>query len=161
MLLSESDLTNLGIEKNIAGIYEIKGKYSFLAPIKQDGWDQSLYNYWTMIGDEDTKTVYYVKYNENLTDKTDETAVWATIEPYTLSSITNGEEYGIRPVIIINKEYILCNNSKPSTDPTSDTSTPDGPKTGVEDYLIPLGVVLILASAAIVITKKKDAFSKI
>ena len=160
-LLSESDLAYLGIAKNVVGNYEIPAKYSFLAPIKQEGWPQSNYNYWTMIKDNaaTSTSVFYVKYNENL-DKTDTNAIWATIESQDITSITKNATYAIRPVVVIDKEYILCNNSKTPTEPTSE-KTPESPKTGVEDYLIPLGVVLILASVAVVVTKKKDAFSRI
>ena len=161
-LLSESDLAYLGITKNVVGIYEIPAKYSFLAPIKQEGWPQSNYNYWTMIQDTGatSTSVYYVKYNESL-DKSDLNAVWATIESQDITSITNNAEYAIRPVIVIDKKYILCNNTKTTTSSTSNDDTPESPKTGVEDYIIPLGVVLILASAAVIVARKKDSFSRI
>ena len=161
-LLSESDLAYLGITKNIVGKYEIPAKYSFLAPIKQEGWPQSNYNYWTMIKDTNatSTSVYYVKYNENL-DKSDLNAIWATIESQDITSITNNAEYAIRPVIVIDKQYVLCNNTKTTTSSTSNDDTPESPKTGVEDYIIPLGVVLIFASAAVIVARKKDAFSRI
>ncbi len=167
-LLSASDIAYLGITKNAAGAYEIPAKYSFLAPIKATGVPKEMYNYWTSIS-EDGEKVFAAIYNE---ERTTDDGVWATLEAQDISSITNNVKFGIRPVVVIDKEYILCNNTKnPTTpnepenptpdNPTPDNPTPEGPKTGVEDYIIPLGVVVILASGAAALMKKKNVFNQI
>lgn len=149
-LLSLEDLTNLGITKNANGIYEIPAKYSFLAPIKQDGLPSDHYNYWTSIKDDSaaTTSVYCVSYNEN---RTGDDGVWATLESRSIASITNNSECAIRPVIVIDKAYILCNNSK---------KTPNA-KTGINDYIVPLAALLLVTASAVVLTKKKSVFKEI
>ena len=162
-LLQKSDLEYLGIQQN-AGVYEIPAKYEFLAPRILNGVEVDTSNYWTSIQGDTESTVYYVKYNSNRTSLED---AWATLEPVDLSSvITGGEKHGIRPVVFVDKEYILCNNTKnPTTSTTPALSTnptePVSPKTGVEDYILPLGIVALVASAIAVYTKKKNVFNQI
>lgn len=153
-LLSLSDIATLGISRNAAGVYEIPAKYSFLAPIKATGLPKEMYNYWTSIEDTTatSTSVLAVIYNE---DRTTDDGVWATLESQDITSITNNAKFAIRPVVVIDKEYILCNNTK--TPPT----TPDSPKTGVIDYILPLSAVVILAGAASLIMKKKSLFKEI
>lgn len=157
-LLDVSDLTNLGITANASGVYEIKKDFKWLAPTKLDVVIDGVnyYDYWTQSAAtiEPTATVtdpvgvYYVKYNEA---RTDENGVYATLEKANINVISNGPEYAIRPVIEVKKEYILCNNDKPST------PTP----TGVKDYYIPLVSIIALTGAGIIVLRKKNLFNKI
>ncbi len=243
-LLSASDVTYLGLSKNAAGIFEIPAKYSFLAPIKATGVPASMYNYWTQIPDASASntSVFAVIYNEA---RTDANGVWATLESQDITGITNNVEFGIRPVVVIKKEYIICNNSKTPEDPTPvvyyckavdgkyydadgkevteteykeaceqkpickvedgkyydrkgnvvtkaeyeesceaaptckivngkyfdkngkvvtkaeyEESCASSPKTGVEDYILPLGAVVMLAGAAAIIIRKKTMFKE-
>ncbi len=148
-LLNENDLSNLNIRKNDAGIYEISEKYSFLAPVKDSNVTSEMYNYWTSIRNTNSATtaMYCVTYNDN---RTEDTGVWATLESKDITSITNNSTCAIRPVVVIDKAYILCNNT-----------VPENVKTGVKDYIIPLSALLITASALIVISKKKTVFKEI
>jgi hypothetical protein len=149
-LLSSDDLTNLGITKNSNGVYEITEKYSFLAPIKVAGLSSEMYNYWTQIQDTSaaTTSMYCVTYNE---DRTESTGVWGTLTSNDITSITNNSKCAIRPVVVIDKAYILCNNTK----------TPPNVETGISNYIIPLAGVLLITCGAIVLTKKKTVFKKI
>lgn len=149
-LLSAADLLSLGITKNANNEYEIPAKYSFLAPDKGDGIPKELYNYWTSIpdGSASTTSVYMVEYNEERTTDDD---IWAKIVSKDISSITDNVKGGIRPVVVVKKEYILCNNSKPT----------EAVDTGLTDYILPLAAVLVIAGSAIVYTKKKNAFNQI
>jgi len=152
-LLSASDLSDLGITKNAEGVYEIPEKYSFLAPIKLAGLQPEMYNYWTSIQDTsaDTLSMYCVTYNE---ERTTDTGVWATLVSKDITSITNSSTCAIRPVVVVDKEYILCNNSKK-------TETPKNVSTGVEDYILPLTVALVLAGVAVVFVKRNTLFKEI
>ena len=173
-----------------------------------------MYNYWTQIPDASASntSVFAVVYNET---RTDANGVWATLESQDITGITNNVEFGIRPVVVIKKEYILCNNSKTPDDPTPvkqyckvvdgkyydkngdevtkeeydkscsslpkckivdgtyydkngnvvtkeeyDASCASSPKTGVEDYILPLGAVVMLAGAAAIVIRKKTMFKE-
>lgn len=159
-ILSKDDLTKLGITKNSAGIYEITDKYSFLAPIKLNGVSSDIYNYWTSIS-EGNDSVYCVTLDENNTSLK---GTLATLELKDITSITNSPKCGIRPVVVVDKKYILCNNTRPSTSTTT-TEKPTTPnenvKTGVEDYLLPLVSIILIAGITIAVTKKKEVFQDI
>ena len=150
-LLSAADLAYLGINKNAQNQYEIPAKYSFLAPIKGTGMPKELYNYWTSIvdGSATSTSMYMVEYND---ERTTDDGVWATLVSKDITSITDNVKGGIRPVVVIKKEYILCNNSKPPVKPVD---------TGVSDYILPLAAVLLIAGSAVVYTKKKNVFNQI
>ena len=159
-LLDESDLASLSIVKNAAGTYEIGEKYSFLAPTKLDGLpDATHYNYWTMIEDTSaaTTSMYCVTLNENRTNENDAVA---TLQSNDITSTTNNTKCAIKPVIVIDKKYILCNNTKtpPTTTPTT---TPTNVKTGVEDYILPFMSIIIVSAIAVVLTKNKSVFKNI
>ena len=149
-LLKEEDLTNLGITKNAAGIYEITEKYAFVAPIKVSGLSANMYNYWTQIKDSTAEhtSMYCVTYNES---REGNTGVWATLESKDITSVTDNATCGIRPVVVIDKEYILCNNSE----------EPKNAETGVVDYILPLTLVIVAAGGAILLTKRNNAFKQI
>ena len=150
-LLQESDLINLGVTKNAAGKYEITEKYSkILAPVKIAGLVPKQYNYWTSIQDTSAAdtSMYCVTYNEA---RTTNEGVWATLESMDITSTTNNSECAIRPVIVMPKEYILCNN----------TQTPSIVPTGVSDYIVPLASILLFAGLAVVLTRKKNLFQEI
>ena len=152
-LLSANDLTNLGITPNAAGIYEVPAKYSFLAPIKLTGLTTDMYNYWTKIQDTsvtDSVAVYCVTYNES---RTDNDGIWATLESKDITSTQSNSTCAIRPVVVVDKQYILCNNSQ--------TPTPENVKTGVKDYIIPLFSVALIAGLSIVLLKKQSLFKEI
>lgn len=159
-ILSKDDLTKLGITKNSAGVYEITDKYSFLAPTKPDGMPSSdIYNYWTSISEGDD-SVYCVTLDETNTSLQ---GTLATLELKNITSITNGPKCGIRPVIVVDKKYILCNNSRPSTSTTTQkpTAPSENVKTGIEDYLLPLVSIILIAGITIGVTKKKEVFQDI
>lgn len=145
-LLNEEDLTSLGITRNSYGVYEIPAKYSFLAPIKKDGLTSNMYNYWTSIPENTTDgqmTVYCVTNNEY---RTSDSEVYATLEARNITS-----ECGIRPVIIIDKQYVISNNTRKSKNPS----------TGITEYIVPLAGIIFVAGVAVVLTKKKNVFKEI
>lgn len=141
-LLRTDDLNSLGIVKNASGKYEIPAKYKFLAPIKISSMDSKFYNYWTSIVDGDE--VLSVEYNDA---RTDENGIYAVFEPKPIKDTLRA----IRPVVIIDKKYILCNNTKPSKNV----------KTGVEDYFLPLVAICIVAGGSVILLKKKEVFQSI
>lgn len=149
-LLNESDLNNLGITKDDNGLYEINKKYSFLAAIKINGLEPEMYNYWTSIVDESASSAAVYCVTDNASRSSDNEAL-STLVSMDITSVTNNSKCAIRPVVVIDKAYILCNNTK----------TPTPVDTGVADYIIPLSFVLIAAVSAVVATKKKSAFQKI
>lgn len=159
-LLSIDDLTTLGINKNSNNIYEILGKNSFAAPIPSTAEQPFMYNYWTMITANEDE-VYVAKYTENRTGDGDND-VWATIEPVDISAFTEaagGSKYAVRPVIEIDKKWILCNNSK--TPETPEPGKPESPATGVEDIILPLTGILLGFGAIALVTSKKNLFKQI
>lgn len=157
-ILSKDDLTKLGITKNSAGVYEITDKYSFLAPTKLDGVSADVYNYWTSIS-EGNDSVYCVTLDENNASLK---GTLATLQLKDLTSITDNPKCGIRPVVVVDKKYILCNNTRPSTSTTEKPTTPsENVKTGVEDYLLPLVSIILIAGITIGVTKKKEVFQDI
>lgn len=148
-LLTLADLDNMGITKNPLGTYEIKESHKFLAPIKT--WAVSNpdgYNYWTKSADTSAEntSVFCVKYNE----ERGEGDVYASLESLDITSNTNNHECAIRPVIVIDKSYIDCNNSQPTT-----------PKTGMTEYVLPLMALVTLAGGALLLIKRKDIFKQI
>ena len=159
-LLSTTDLTNLGITKNDKGVYEILGKNSFAAPIYSAAEQPFMYNYWTQIT-EGENAVYVAKYKQGRTGNGDND-VWATIEAEDITAFTEaagGSKYAIRPVITIDKKWILCNNSKTPNVP--EPQKPDSPKTGVEDIILPLAGILLGLGTIAVVTSKKNLFKQI
>lgn len=166
-LLTKEDLTNLGIVNN-----EITSARNWLAPIKTEKTGEAEllpydYNYWTEIPVENAeKQVYCVKYNESRTDGNGIYAnlVATNITPSSETKTTDG--CAIRPVIVVDKSIILCNNT-PHTPPTTippttkEKPTPkESPETGITDYLLPLSLVIIFAGSALVIANRKNAFKK-
>lgn len=155
-ILTADDLTRLGITKNSAGIYEIPEKYSFLAPTKLADLPSDTYNYWTSIT-EGTDSVYCVTASNDNTN-----GVVATLDLKNINTITNGPKCGIRPVVVVEKQYILCNYSVTPTSTTEKPTTPsENVKTGVEDYLLPLVSIILIAGITIGVTKKKEVFQDI
>lgn len=157
-LLKIEDLTNLGITKS-GEAYNIPSSLQFLAPIKINGLTADEYNYWTMsTSDTITKAttesdqihVYYVKYNETKSADTDPVA---TVELSANINSDSGPKNAVRPVIVIDKKYVLCNNSKPAA-----TTTVAPVPTGVSDYYLPLALILGLTISGIVIIRKKSLF---
>lgn len=140
-LLTYEDLTNLGITKNLNGKYEIPEKYSFLNPRNLEGLSSEMYNYWTSIS-ENNDSVYCVTHNASGN---------ATLEAKNITSITSNEKCAIRPVVVVDKKYIICNNTRPT----------ENVDTGVKDYLLPLSGVIILAAISIYLVNKKEVFKEI
>ena len=149
--LNLNDIMTLGLTKNSLGIYEVPAKYSFVAPIKAPGVPAEMYNYWTSIADGSATntSVYCVTYNEN---RTSDDGIWATLESKDITSITNNSKCGIRPVVVVDKEIILCNNSK---------VPPKSPDTGITDYIIPLAFALVVTLGAVKVINKKNLFNEI
>lgn len=154
-LLTASDLSNLNITKNSDGIYEIPAKYSFLAPIKVEGViDKTYYNYWTSIQDQSatSTSIYCVSYNE---DRTTEDGVWATLVSKDITKESEKEKCAIRPVVIVNKEYILSINNRKLKSAEKNVTT------GIIDYFLPLASVIVISGLLIAITKRKELFKTI
>lgn len=148
-LLTLTDLDNMGINKNATGIYEINGSHKFLAPIKT--WPVSNpdgYNYWTQSADTSATntSVYCVTYNESRGDSD----IYATLVSRDITSTTNNSECAIRPVIMIDKQYIECNNTQQAT-----------PKTGILEYFVPMFSAILLAAGALLVLKRKNIFKQI
>lgn len=159
-LLKETDLETLGITKNSNNKYEILGKNSFAAPIYSTAEQSYMYDYWTSI-QNGSDEVYVVKYKQDRVG-TGDNDVWATIEPVDITAFTaaaGGSKYAIRPVIEIDKKWILCNNTK--TPVTPDPGKPDSPATGVEDIILPLTGILLGFGAIAFVTSKKNLFKQI
>jgi hypothetical protein len=161
-LLKIEDLTNIGITANSSGIYEITAAYSWLSAVKLnvDGVTitPDMYNYWTMSPDtsDTTKTaVYCVTYNE-----TRETAdgIWSTLVSKDLGDgITNSPKCALRPVIVIDKQYVTPCNPKIQTTTVTATS----PNTGENSYLVPLGIMLTITIISIIVLRRKVIFKKL
>src|SRR5574344_2885527 len=115
--------------------YNIPTSLQVLAPIKlKTALTADEYNYWTMstsdtitkaTTEEDQIHVYYVKYNETKSADTDPVA---TVELSANINSDSGAKKAVRPVIVIDKKYVLCNNSKPAA-----TTTVAPVPTGVSD----------------------------
>lgn len=151
-LLTQEDLNDLGITNK-----EIPAAKKYLSPAKLSS-EASLkpydYNYWTQIPVENTTDqVYCVKYNE---ERTDENGVYANIVATNVNP-TDAQNDGcaIKPVIVVDKSIILCNNNPHTTTTTKPAKSPD---TGVSDYIMPLAFVALFAGSAFVIANKKSSF---
>ena len=143
-LLEESDLTILGITKDADGTFTIPTKYDFLRPVDFDSAiNSSTTDYWTQIADG-ANNVYVV--TKEGTDKANN--ISAKIVSKIADPVSGSSTYSIKPVIVVDKQYIACNNTK----------TPNNVPTGVEDYYYILGGTLLLASIGYVVSKKKNAF---
>lgn len=140
-LLSQSDLSVLNISKDINGKYLIPEKYAFLNPRKLDGLSPEMYNYWTSFSNG-VDSVYCVTYNND---------ALASLEAKNITSITDNPKCAIRPVVVVDKKYIICNNDRPT----------ENIDTGVEDYILPLLSVIALASLSIYFVNKKQVFKEI
>lgn len=152
-LLQAGDLGSLGLTKNSDGNYEVKknSKGDFLTPIINGLSHPEDANYWTGIAvGEDS--VYVVYYNDG--SYSDD--IMAVIKPTVITPDADTVQFsaGIRPVVIVDKEYIICNN-------TSVPGEPDSPETGVADYLGFLAGVAILAGTLLFISRKNNAFVNI
>ncbi len=154
-ILTIEDLTRLGITKNSAGIYEIPEKYSFLAPNKLGDLPADTINYWTSVT-EGTDSVYCVTSASENTN-----GVVANLDLKNIDVVTDGPKCGIRPVVVVEKEYILCNYSVTPTTTETPTTPKENVKTGVEDYLLPLVSIILIAGITIGVTKKKEVFQDI
>ena len=79
------------------------------------------------------------------------------LESKTIGDVSNNPKCAVRPVVVVKKEYILCNNSKPKTT----TTKPENVETGVEDYYLPLGIVMGVSILGYLVLRKKNVFSKL
>ena len=105
-------------------------------------------DYWTQISDG-TDKVYAVT-----RDGADSNAgISAKIKSYNVDPVTTTANYSIRPVVVVNKEYILCNNTKGVNVPNVET--------GVEDYVLLLAGIASVATILYVSVKKKNKFQEI
>lgn len=148
-LLEESDLTILGITKDADGTFTIPTKYDFLRPVDLDSAiNSSTTDYWTQIADG-ANNVYVVTKEGN--DKANNISAKIVSKNAKPVPVTSALTYSIKPVIVVDKQYIACNNTK----------TPNNVATGVEDYYYILGGTLLLASIGYVVSKKKNAFQNI
>ena len=145
-LLEVNDLSNLGIEKSSDGTYTIPTKYDFLRPVDfETTVSETTTDYWTQITNG-TDNVYVVTKE----GRDSANNVSAKIVSKGAAPIDNNR-YSVKPVVIVNKQYIVCNNSKKT----------DNVKTGIEDYFLLFGAIIVLATIGYVGSKKKDAFQNI
>ena len=146
-LLEASDLTSLGISKDADGTYTIPTKYDFLRPADFDSaYSTTATDYWTQIT-SGTSNVYIV--TKDGTDKTNN--ISAKIVTKSVDPVTSSNNYSVKPVVVVNKQYIVCNNSKKS----------ENVQTGIEDYFLLFGGIIALSTIGYVASKKKDAFQNI
>ena len=137
----------LAITKDADGTFTIPTKYDFLRPVDFDSAiNSSTTDYWTQIADG-ANNVYVV--TKEGTDKANN--ISAKIVSKIADPVSGSSTYSIKPVIVVDKQYIACNNTK----------TPNNVPTGVEDYYYILGGTLLLASIGYVVSKKKNAFQNI
>ena len=150
-LLTTDDLKALGLDKTITK------DYAWLVPVVKSSVLQAEdSNYWTQSAADDSTTdspkVYCVTASS---DKSN--GVYATLESKTIGDVNNNPKCAVRPVVVVKKEYILCNNSKPKTTATK----PENVETGVEDYYLPLGIVMGVSILGYLVLRKKNVFSKL
>ena len=152
-LLEENDLVNLGITRDNDRTYTILKKYDFLKPLNFESAPSiTTTDYWTQISDGTDKVYAVTK------DGADSNAgISAKIKSYSVDPVTTTANYSIRPVVVVNKEYILCNNTKGNT-PSDKVDNVD---TGVEDYVLLLVGVGSIATILYVNVKKKNKFQEI
>ena len=148
-LLEENDLVNLGIAKDNDKTYTILTKYDFMKPKSfESAPSVTTTDYWTQISDGTDKVYAVTK------DGADSNAgISAKIKSYSVDPVTTTANYSIRPVVVVNKEYILCNNTKGVNVPNVET--------GVEDYVLLLAGVASVATILYVSVKKKNKFQEI
>ena len=85
----------------------------------------------------------------NRTDKTNN--ISAKIVTKSVDPVTSSNNYSVKPVVVVNKQYIVCNNSKKS----------ENVQTGIEDYFLLFGGIIALSTIGYVASKKKNAFQNI
>lgn len=138
-LLEREDLSSLGLDVSATLIPK---KYDFLRPVSiESAPSTSTTDYWTQIA-SGSNNVYVVS-------KSNQSDVAAELVLKNVDDINSVAS--IKPVVVVNKEYIHCNNSK--TTPSVDT--------GFEDYFLIFGALVALATIGYVGFKKKDAFQNI
>lgn len=148
-LLEENDLVNLGIAKDNDKTYTILTKYDFMKPKSFESAPAiTTTDYWTQISDGTDKVYAVTK-----TGADSNAGISAKIISYNVDPVTTTANYSIRPVVVVNKEYILCNNTKGVNVPNVDT--------GVEDYVLLLVGVASIATIFYVSVKKKNKFQEI
>lgn len=150
-LLTVEDLQALGIDK------DIKKKYAWLSPlILSDALLPEDYNYWTQSAASDSTTdspkVYCVTRNESATGS-GEDVVYASLVSKSIGDPTNNPKCAVRPVIVVKKEYIICNNSKTTT-----KKPEQNVDTGVEDYFLPLGLITLITACGYFVVHSKNLF---
>ncbi len=155
-LLNAADLAAIGVKKNTSGKYEITPAIKWLAPVVDVGEDDpSGYNYWTQIEDESAEntSVFAVTYNESYNGDT--LMPVATLESYDITPITEGPEFLVRPVVLVDKSLIDCVFGQPETTTIKNVQT--------SEVTMPLQIVSVLAVAGVayVLIRKKDLFNKI
>lgn len=149
--LETSDFDVLGISKDNDGTYTIPVKYDFLAPHSFDSAPTAqTTSYWTQIA-KDTNNVYAV-----VSDGADKNAgVSAKVIAYNVDPVTSDNKFSMRPVVLVDKKYVLCNNSRVTT------PTPEGPETGVSDYVLILTGIGLVSVILYVSMKKRNVFQEI
>lgn len=145
-LLEESDLMFLGIEKESDGTFTIPTKYDFLRPVEfETTISASTTDYWTQIVSGDDGVYVVTKEGKDTANNISAKIVSKSVAP------TADNAYSVKPVVVVDKQYIVCNNSKQT----------ENVKTGIEDYFILFGGIILLATIGYVVSKKKDAFQNI
>lgn len=168
-LLEATDLNLLAIHKDDDGTYTIPTKYDFLASRNFESAPSILTtDYWTQIADGSDKVYAVTKVGA---DKN--AGISAKIVSYSVDPIISSAKYSLRPVVIVNKEYILCNNTKktgtitPTENPTEKpvdkpTEKPvENTNTGVEDYLLVLSGIATSFVLVYALLKNKNVFKEI
>ena len=145
-LLEASDLTSLGISKDADGTYTIPTKYDFLRPVDFESAPTSITtDYWTQIASGSDNVYVVTKTGSDRTNNISAKIISKGVAPI------DDNEYSVKPVVVVNKQYIYCNNSKKT----------DNVQTGIEDYFLIFGGIIVLSTMGYVISKKKDAFQNI
>lgn len=138
-LLEREDLTSLGIDVTSTVIPK---KYDFLRPVSiESAPSVNTTDYWTEIA-SGSNSVYVVS-------KSSDSGVAADLVLKNVDDVNSVAS--IKPVVVVNKEYIHCNNSKTTT----------SVDTGVEDYFVVFGSLVALATIGYVGFKRRDAFQNI
>ena len=145
-LLETSDLTSLGISKDADGTYTIPTKYDFLRPVDfESAYSSTATDYWTQIISGNDNVYVVTKTGSDRANNISDKIISKGAAPI------DDNRYSVKPVVVVNKQYIVCNNSKKG----------ENVQTGIEDYFLLFGGIIALSTIGCVISKKKDAFQNI
>jgi len=154
-LLRLQDLSAMGIQK-VGDKYEVKGNRYFIAPdwtIAECAAFNDC-NYWTMIPGSTSTKVYVVKLNKAYNGNSLNPVAYIEEVEIDMNK-TDGmeEEYVLRPVVRVHKQFIDCK--------VGGTTKLTGPKTAAVELPTQLIGVVALAGLTYIIIRKRELFTKI